>query len=103
MFTAIFFFHFVSLSVHFSSCIWGCFFSSFEDAVHKIDPLNLCQSCFLCTGFKYISLLPRGFIFSDIKAVFCCFPLLKKQKPVEPLEDRNILLICTTETFQKEY
>ena len=92
MFTAIFFFHFFLLSVHFFSCIWRCFFSSFEGVVHEkqsSEPMSEKTG----TGFKYISLLPRGFSFSNIRAAF--FVRSWKSKNLWE-QDRNILPLCIT-------
>ena len=53
------------------------------------------------TGFKYISLLPRDFSFFDIEAAFFAAVLSWKIKNLWE-QDWDILL-CFTETFQKEY
>ena len=101
MFTAIFFFHFFLLSVHFFSCIWRCFFSSFEGVVHKkqsSEPMSEKKG----TGFKYISLFPRCFSFLDIRAAFFAAFLSWTSKNLRE-QDWNILPLCITKTFQKEY
>ena len=54
------------------------------------------------TGFKYISFLPRYFSFFNIKAVFFAAVLSWKIKNLWE-QDWDILLMCFTETFQKEY
>ena len=54
------------------------------------------------TGFKYISLFPRDFSFFDIKAAFFAGPLSWKIKNLWK-QDWDILQMCFTKNFQKEY